>query len=287
MRILFFILILIIASFSYSQEQKRSSFDVNNFKTAIQNGVSDSTILNQIEIDSTISKVTKINVLEDLISYACSMLKYDLAFEMRKMSISFGQADCLILEDQLAQYIRMKDTLKYNQLEQEFYNKYNAVRNQFFPHSNLELSLQLHKMIRLDQRSKYLAESCSDSLLQASLWNNVRVQDSLNEVSLAHIFDEYGYPGKSLVGGQDLSIAYILMLHMSTDFQIRNVHLVEKAILEEELYSNLEFLVDKILYKCCRKSIYGNWVGKGLAELVTDSKEILLLKEKLHLRIDE
>jgi hypothetical protein len=233
-----------------------------------------------------VTKSDSINQMEEMITYIFSKNDYDLAYELRLLSLKIGQKDCLILEDDLARYLRIYDDKRYLYFEAEFNRFYLDYVQNFSPDINLDLSLKLQKMIRLDQRTKFDAENCKYPLKKDSLWEIARVQDGLNEVVFLEILKEYGYPGKSLVGYQNMSIGYLLMLHMSTDFQIKYVYLLEKAIEEKELYSNIEFLIDKILYKCCKKSIYGNWNKNGLAELVTSKDEILDLKRKLNLRIE-
>ena len=236
--------------------------------------------------DNTFTKSDSINQMEEMITYIFSKNDYDLAYELRLLSLKIGQKDCLILEDDLARYLRIYDDKRYLYFEAEFNRFYLDYVQNFSPDINLDLSLKLQRMIRLDQRTKFDAENCEEPLKKDSLWEIARVQDSINEVIFLEILKEYGYPGKSLVGYQNMSIGYLLMLHMSTDFQIKYVYLLEKAIEEKELYSNIEFLIDKILYKCCKKSIYGNWTKNGLAELVTSKDEILDLKRKLNLRIE-
>ena len=194
-----------------------------------------------------VTKSDSINQMEEMITYIFSKNDYDLAYELRLLSLKIGQKDCLILEDALARYLRIYDDKRYLYLEAEFNRFYlNYVQN-FSPDINLDLSLKLQKMIRLDQRTKFDAENCKDQLKKDSLWEIARIQDGINEFIFLEILREYGYPGKSLVGYQNMSIGYLLMLHMSTDFQIKYVYLLEKAIEEKELYSNIEFLIDKIL----------------------------------------
>ena len=80
-----------------------------------------------------------------MITYIFSKNKYDLAYELRLLSLKIGQRDCLILEDSLACYLRISENKKYLYLEAEFNRFYlNYVQN-FSPDINLDLSLKLQK----------------------------------------------------------------------------------------------------------------------------------------------
>ena len=281
--IVFIILFVFHTShYLYAQEKYDINYDIL-LKEIKNESVDVISIQNYIQQFNNIDKAARINLTERLVSDAFDLKKYSLAYDLRLFSIQIGKSDCLILEDQLGQYLRKNNIEKYRKLENEYYLHYNNYLDQYSPNVNREICFVLHRMVRLDQRTKFEANNNQDSTKNDFLWDLVRVQDSLNEILFGQIIEEFGYPGKSLVGFADMSIGYILMLHMSTKFQMKYVYLLKKAYDEKELYSNIPFLIDKILYKCCRKSIYGNWVGEGLAQLETDPKAIELLLKQLKL----
>jgi hypothetical protein len=283
---MFRILITIVVTF-YSQTllcQEKKDTIIDFLKKKIEeDSVDNNCIKNYIYDIKNLNNASRINLTESLVSHAFSLKKYSLAYELRLLSIDIGKTDCLILEDSLGQYLRLHNIEKYRTLEKEYYFEYLCLLDKYTPDANKEICFLLHRMIRLDQRTKFEANENRDSTKNDFYWNAVRFQDSVNEILFGQILDEFNYPGKNLVGYPDISIGYILMLHMSTEFQIKYVHLLKKAYDEKVLFSNIPFLIDKILYKCCRKSIYGYWVGEGMAELEKDSNQVNLLLKKLNL----
>lgn len=236
-------------------------------------------------IDSLVQKHTAIKRMKiygELVNRAYSQKQYDTAFEFLKRKVFSGETNFNILEDSIGVYYAKNKPNLYSQLERIVDSVVIQKSAVFSSTINLELVFTLRRMLRIDQRCKIqfdiaLSNGGSDDFLD-SLRIVSRKIDEAHEVLLTNIFDEYGYPGYNLVG-YDASIAAVLFLHMSPDFMVNYIHLIDKSISDGQLHFNLEFVIDKTLYLCCGKTIYGNWSSK--ATLVTDIEERNLLFDML------
>ena len=190
-----------------------------------------------------------------------------------------GYTDVVSLSDTTAFSIERMDADLFRKMEKASDSVFIA-RMQANPHLkvNFELAFQLRSMVKADERAKFSAiRAGKDGNNADSLWKIVAKIDSLNEVLLRKIFEEYGYSGYNLVGTEGNS-ASLLMLHMSTDFQVKYVGLLQDAVEKQQLVTNIEFLIDKILYKSDKNTLYGTDWSK-FCPVETDKvrrKELLL-----------
>jgi hypothetical protein len=128
---------------------------------------------------------------------------------------------------------------------------------------NLQLGFLLRYMIRKDQdvrtremiaRGKQKTNRVLDEF--ADEMNKV---DSVNEILLTEIFEQYGYSGWALVGSEGLS-ASLIFEHMTPDFQVKYIHLLEDARQKQQLFigeRDFHFVIDKLLYKKYGITLYG------------------------------
>lgn len=212
-----------------------------------------------IKNDSTVHKALKLNVLSALATASFTTQNFHQAIELQLIQIKLGTTNYLLLENSISRYLRKTDLNTYRYMEEmmeQFYQNYFKENK----HLNTALCLQLQTFLRLDQRTKFDAMECTDLAKIDSLWAIANEQDCKMEEWLTTQLKSTGYPGKSLVGIQATD-TYILFLHASTCFQMQHIHYIQSAIQQAEVTCNLEFLIDKILYKYCQKSIYGNWLN--------------------------
>jgi len=222
-------------------------------------------------------------IYDSLILRACKGADYDYCFELTIAKVRNGFVHIIVLEDSIANVIKSYSPEKYKILEKVVNEEFIKNSEKYYPDINLELAFTIRQLFRLDQRAKLKAFYYKNNkLILDSLRRISNKQDSITEIILEQIFDEYGYPGISLVG-IEASSCYIMMLHVSADFAIKYMHLVQEAINSKELYADLDFLVDKTLHKCCQKTIYGTLWSK-YSPLVTDPDEIKQLKTLLNIQ---
>ncbi len=222
----------------------------------------------------------KIELYNALIRHAYLKKKFSVTYDLYIKCIRLGRTESTLLEEPSALYFLENTPKKYIRLEQEVDSMFlvNCQRN--WKNANLEVAFTLRRMIRIDQRLKNAAIQEKDTVIQKVLWKDIRVNDACNEVMLKTIFEDYGYPGNSIVGTESATAA-VLFLHMSSSFQVKYINLLQKAVSERELNFDMKFAVDKVLSKLYKKSMYGNWLNQ--ATLITDPAEIKKYNELLNL----
>lgn len=95
-----------------------------------------------------------------------------------------------------------------------------------------------------------------------ALWAKQTPLDSANEVYITHLLDSLGrYPGRSLVGPDLSSTAFLVIQHADHDTQKKYLPMLEKAANEGEMAkSSLALLIDRILIRDGKPQKYGSQV---------------------------
>lgn len=97
-----------------------------------------------------------------------------------------------------------------------------------------------------------------DSKQMEELRQKIHRQDSLNFRKIEKIIDQHGYPGKSLVGEEQSSTAFLVIQHSDLASQEKYLPLLKEAAEAGELpYSNLALLIDRIRMRHKLPQIYG------------------------------
>jgi len=90
------------------------------------------------------------------------------------------------------------------------------------------------------------------------LWDIQEKKDSLNQLKLDRIVNNFGFPGKSLVGSKLSNVAISIILHGNLEFQEKYSEIVKKFIELNELdKANYPYLMDRILMGKGQKQMYG------------------------------
>lgn len=171
--------------------------------------------------------------------------------------ILYGYTDVISLSDTTAFKIESLDPSFFQRMERVSDSVFIAImQRKSTLDINFELAFRIRHMLKSDQRTKFRAIQADKQKMNSdAFWKQAKAVDSLNELLLVSIFEEYGYPGYTLVGTSG-SDCYILMLHMSTAFQIKYIRLVQEAVTNGQLSANTQFLADKILYKSGKYTLY-------------------------------
>lgn len=206
----------------------------------------------------------------------------DLTYCLKKKAILKGYDFFMILEDAPAIYLKDSYPLQYQELEHLTDSMF-LVNNK---NINVELAFVLRSMVRRDQevrQREWIASDNKDTLRSDSLFVEMGEADKINELLLGDIFESYGYPGYSLVGSEHNACS-LIMHHMSTDFQVKYIHLLDEAVQNKELFENLNFLIDKILYKKYKVTLYGTHWSNRVPE--SDPEAIKKYRLLLNLSVD-
>lgn len=97
-----------------------------------------------------------------------------------------------------------------------------------------------------------------DSKQVQSLNDSIRAIDSINLQRVIAIFDQYGYPGKTLVGETQSTTAFLVIQHSPMETIEKYFPLIEEAAYKGEMpLSYLALMVDRIRVYKGQKQLYG------------------------------
>lgn len=273
------ILLAFIFNYSFSQTEYQTKL-LHECKQLYKQGKKSSEVVDYLTQEKGVLKVYQLFTIYDSLALTAKKNNdYGTCFDFVMAKIDNGYIDVMTLEDSIGAFFRTQYPEKYLKMEQAVNKQFTDQSLKYYPNINLELAFTIRHLFRYDQRTKLLTYSTKDTTMLDSLRIVSIEQDSITEKMLKNIFDTYGYPGLSLIGTATSDV-YVLMLHLGTEFQIKYVHLVQDAILNKQLYADLNFLVDKILHKCCNKTIYGT-IWSKYSPVISDPNEVKKLKNLL------
>jgi hypothetical protein len=121
-------------------------------------------------------------------------------------------------------------------------------------HSNEPLRAELLAMKAEDQRVRKLAGPAMSSQ-QREEWARI---DARNQARMETIIAEHGWPGKTLVGPDGASAAWILVQHFTPAFQEKCLPLLKRAVAAGEATGkNYAYLLDRVRMHQGKPQIYG------------------------------
>ena len=129
---------------------------------------------------------------------------------------------------------------------------------------NYDLIVELDAMMQQDQ--KYRKDD--DILTNHVKWQKQKALDDENTAALIIIFEEYGYPGKSVVGEEFKDYAALIYEHSSDlEFQEKYFPIMVEAMNNGELTKNMvRLIIDRLQLKKTGKQIFGTQAGVPMEE---------------------
>lgn len=133
---------------------------------------------------------------------------------------------------------------------------------------NKELLEELKVIGEKDQRYRRLMQEVEEEYGSGSeemqdLWQKQHEFDSLNLVRIKEIIDEYGYPGKSLVGYHS-GVAFLVIQHSDLETQETYLPILQEAAEAGEMrWSSLALLIDRIRMGNGEKQLYGSQITQN------------------------
>lgn len=133
---------------------------------------------------------------------------------------------------------------------------------------NLALMEEFEEIKRTDQVYRAQMREVSDkygwqSPQMDSLWKLQSHADSINTAKISEVIDNYGYPGKSLVGPGQASTAFLVIQHAPLEVQEKYYDIIIKAADEGEVsWRSVALLVDRVKMRNGQKQIYGSQVNQ-------------------------
>ena len=132
---------------------------------------------------------------------------------------------------------------------------------------DLELMAEFNEIQRTDQEQRgYMREVQDkygwDSPQMDSLWNIQTATDETNLARIEEVIEEYGYPGKSLVGANNMGTAFLVIQHSNQETQEKYLPLLKQAADDgEERWSSVALLIDRILLGQGNNQVYGSQIN--------------------------
>jgi hypothetical protein len=129
------------------------------------------------------------------------------------------------------------------------------------------LQAELFKIYDLDQGIREEFSKAADELGYKhpkvdSLGNVMARQDSLNQLSVKAILEQYGWVGPKKVGPEASQTLFLVIQHASQQYQERYLPLVREASKKGEIpKSSLALLEDRIAMRQGKKQLYGSQIG--------------------------
>lgn len=141
--------------------------------------------------------------------------------------------------------------------------KLDSITHRFNP----KLQLELKKIFKDDQEirnqiDRLESESKQDSSFWiVQLWKKQLTLDSINQSKIAQIINQFGYPGRILVGNELSAVAFYVIQHAPIDYQKQYISFVKSAAENRDLgYKYYCYLVDRILMHKGKKQIFGSQI---------------------------
>ena len=127
---------------------------------------------------------------------------------------------------------------------------------------DLQLREELAQIRILDQEQRqYTMELEWGSPEMDSIWAIQSRHDSINTDRIVEIIEAYGYPGRSLVGPDQASTAFLVIQHANLEVQEKYLPLLKAAAADDELsWSSVALLIDRVNLGQGKKQIYGSQV---------------------------
>ncbi|SFC14082.1 DUF6624 domain-containing protein [Spirosoma endophyticum] len=131
------------------------------------------------------------------------------------------------------------------------------------------LERELKEIFRADNQPRLRLDSIGrqygfNSPQTKSLWTEISRVDSINLSKIERILQQYGYPGKHLVGEKQNITAWLVIQHSPLAIQEKYLPMIQKAADQGELNkSSAALLVDRIRVYKGQKQLYGSQVRLG------------------------
>ncbi|MFO7862473.1 MAG: DUF6624 domain-containing protein [Salinivirgaceae bacterium] len=209
------------------------------------------------------------------VAYASMGVDKQVVFDFLKKSKSSSKEDfCMIVNDHIEHKEIIENTRFYELLGgvyKEFVSDCHGFKNES---STIEEMMKMKESIDLNK--------CNDSLIDVLIVNiekdqryrystsvydnNKTKQDSLDcvvQANMMKILDQFGYPGKDLVGEPFMNYASLMIEHGgSLDYQEKYLPMVAEACQKGQVdRTALRMLIDRVYWKKTGKQIFGSHVG--------------------------
>ncbi|MFK7921899.1 MAG: DUF6624 domain-containing protein [Bacteroidia bacterium] len=143
-----------------------------------------------------------------------------------------------------------------------------ANKEEFEKDYNKPLMAELEQIHVKDQTLRQLYRAADEKFGRGSpemnyFWKLVSEQDSLNELAVIAIIEEYGWVGSSIVGGKANMTLWLVIQHAPLPTQEKYLPLLKESVLAgESSGSHLALLEDRILMRNAKPQTYGSQITR-------------------------
>lgn len=118
--------------------------------------------------------------------------------------------------------------------------------------SNRPLAIKLEQIGEEDQKYRRLSD-----------WTAMMKADSINQIEVVKILDQYGWLGSDVVGEKGNEALFLVIQHSDLEVQEKYLPLMRKAAAEGKArLDDLALLEDRVLMRQGKKQIYGSQIVK-------------------------
>jgi hypothetical protein len=137
--------------------------------------------------------------------------------------------------------------------------------------TNPDLQVELLAMARADQdlREGLTVERFQDSAFAAQMLES----QERHAARVGEVLDEFGWPGKALVGTDGAEAAWLLVQHGDLELQVRALRLMRESADPGISEQSIAMLTDRVLVGQGKPQRYGTQFSVADGELVLDSLE--------------
>ncbi len=157
------------------------------------------------------------------------------------------------------------------------------------------LKIVLNTVFDNDQKYRLKSDKIANEYGQNSnelnnLWDTIHIYDSINQIKVIQILDEYGWLGKDDVGRNANLTLFLVIQHSELGTQEKYLPLLQEAVKEGKAEpGNLAYLEDRIAVRQNKKQIYGSQLefdsitGKYCAFPIEDPENVDKRRKKMGL----
>lgn len=196
-----------------------------------------------------------------LCAYQCKQTDLVKRYIQQAIDIDYDIAEDVWVDYQTApEFNAFRNTTLKDYVQEAFARKDALVKY------NLPLKRELQTIYASDQQPRSRIDSIinaygQDSPQMRQFWQQTHLTDSINTARIEQIIQQYGYPGKSLVGSKQGNTAWLVIQHAPLPIQEKYLPLMRKAANEGEMDKpNLALLIDRIRMYKGQKQIYGSQI---------------------------
>lgn len=125
------------------------------------------------------------------------------------------------------------------------------------------LADQLDSVLKEDQKYRQMLSATEERYGKGSeeveeLWKALKLQDSINTVTVSRILDEYGWLGVEEIGENGNACLFLVIQHSTHEVREKYLPLMREAVRQGKARaSDLAFLEDRVALGQGKKQIYG------------------------------